>query len=378
MKAREIAPRWEPRLLLLTTTFLAAFGVAAVYGASSIVALQGGEPGSAFALRQAIGVAVGAVLLVVGARTDYHVWQRYAWPIWGGVFAILVIMLLPIASPIVLELNGARRWVGFRGLSIQPSEFAKFTIVAWTAMLAAKKGTGVRDLKKGLVPFLVIVVPTAAAISFQPSLSMALLVVLLAGVVLFSAGARVGHFILIGMVAVPFLWREITLVQYRLQRWLGFLSPGTDYADGGWQIQQSLIGIGAGRLFGVGFGEGTQKMGYLPYGYSDFIFSTIGEEWGFLGVVGVVAAFSLFVWLGLRIARAAEDPFGTLLAVGLTALVGVTAFLHMAVTLGVVPTTGIPLPFISFGRSNLLVSLFATGVLLNIAGGRRPRASQSR
>lgn len=368
--------RWEPRLLLLTTTFLVAFGVAAVYGASSIVALQSGQPGSAFAFRQVIGVAAGGVLLIIAARTDYHVWERHAWHVWGVLFAVLVIMLMPFASPLVLELNGARRWVGLPGFSIQPSEFAKFAIVAWTAMLAAKKGPGVRDLKKGLVPFVVIIVPTAAAISFQPSLSMALLVVLLAGVVLFSAGARVGHFILLGMVAVPFLWREITSVQYRMQRWLGFLSPGTDYADGGWQIQQSLIGIGAGRVFGVGFGEGTQKMGYLPYGYSDFIFSTIGEEWGFLGVVALVFAFTLFVWLGLRIARSADDPFGTLLGVGLTALVGVTAFLHMAVTLGVVPTTGIPLPFISFGRSNLLVSLFATGVLLNIADGRRSRSGR--
>ena len=205
---------------------------------------------------------------------------------------------------------------------------------------------------------------------------MALSVCLLAGIVLFSAGARIGHFIVIGLVAVPFAWREVTAIQYRMQRWLTFLGPGTDYADSGWQIQQSLMGIGAGRLFGVGFGQGMQKMGYLPYGYSDFIFSTIGEEWGFVGVTVLILLFVTFVGLGLRIARTSRDRFGTLLAVGLTSLVGVTAFLHMAVTLGVVPTTGLPLPFISYGRSNLIVSLLATGVLVSI--GERVTPSKSR
>lgn len=369
-------PTWETRLLLLITAGLVVFGVAAVYGASSIVAVQSGEPGSVFALRQLVGVTIGGGVLFVAARMDYHVWQRMAWQLLGVVSLLLLILLLPFASAIVLEIHGARRWIGIGGVSFQPSEFAKFAVLVWTAMLAAKKGNRIREFNRGLLPFLVVLVPVAGLILLEPALSMALSVCLLAGIVLFSAGARIGHFIVIGLVAVPFAWREVTAIQYRMQRWLTFLGPGTDYADSGWQIQQSLMGIGAGRLFGVGFGQGMQKMGYLPYGYSDFIFSTIGEEWGFVGVTVLILLFVTFVGLGLRIARTSRDRFGTLLAVGLTSLVGVTAFLHMAVTLGVVPTTGLPLPFISYGRSNLIVSMLATGVLVSI--GERVTPSKSR
>jgi cell division protein FtsW len=157
-----------------------------------------------------------------------------------------------------------------------------------------------------------------------------------------------------------------------------FLSPGADISEANWQIRQSLIGVGSGQLFGVGFGQGMQKLGYLPYAYSDFIFSTIGEEWGFLGSAVIVALFALYIGIGLRIARTAPDQFGTLLATGFTALVGVTAILHIAVTLALVPTTGLPLPFISFGGSNLLVSLFGTGVLINVGNHRGVGAEQAR
>ncbi len=155
-------------------------------------------------------------------------------------------------------------------------------------------------------------------------------------------------------------------VQYRLARMITFLSAGVESVEASWQIEQSLIGIGAGRTLGVGFGEGTQKLGYLPYAYSDFIFSTIGEEWGFVGATLIILLFAAFVWVGLRIARNAPDGFGMLLAVGLTSLVGLTAVLHIAVTLALIPTTGLPLPFISYGRSNLLVSIISAGVLVSI------------
>jgi cell division protein FtsW len=168
------------------------------------------------------------------------------------------------------------------------------------------------------------------------------------------------------MVSVPLVWHELTQVQYRLARMLTFLSAGADASEASWQIQQSLIGMGAGRTIGVGFGEGLQKLGYLPLAYSDFIFSTIGEEWGFVGVTLIVLLFALWIWMGLRIARSAPDLFGMLLATGLTTMIGVTAILHMAVTLAMVPTTGQPLPFVSYGRTALLVSLFATGVIINV------------
>jgi cell division protein FtsW len=233
-------------------------------------------------------------------------------------------------------------------------------------MLAAKKGETLREFKRGVLPFLVVVGPICALILFQPNLSTATIVALLAGTVMFTAGAKIGHFLLLIIAAIPLAFRELTQVQYRLARVTAFFSAGPDVTQTNWQIEQSLVGMGAGGLIGVGFGEGLQKLGYLPLAYSDFIFSTIGEEWGFLGVTFVVTLFALYVWMGVLIARRAPDPFGMYLATGITAMTGVTAALHMAVSLALVPTTGLPLPFISYGRSALLMSLFATGVLVNI------------
>lgn len=368
---------WELRLLAVVTATLVVFGIAAVYGASSLVAVQQGEPGAAFALRQLAGAAAGGIVVLVVARLDYHLWQRLAWPLVAVAAAALAVPYLPGARTLAPEINGARRWIDLGFVTVQPSEFAKYAVVVWTAMLATKKGEGVRDFRRGLLPFIVIVGPLSALVLFQPDLSTALDIVLLAGIVLFTAGARIGHFLVLGLIAVPLLWREIVTVQYRLSRVLTFLSPGGDAQEASWQITQSLIGMGAGQVFGVGFGEGQQKLGYLPYAYSDFIFSTIGEEWGFVGVCLIALLFAAFIGLGFRIARTASDAFGMLLAVGLTVLVGAAAILHMAVTLAIVPTTGLPLPFISYGRSSLLMSLLAVGVLASIGSPAR-RAPPSR
>jgi cell division protein FtsW len=357
---------WEGRLFAAVAATLSVFGVAAVYGASSIMAVQQGHPGSYYALRQLVGAVAGGMLLVIAARADYHVWQRLAWPMILVALVLLTIPYLPGLRALAPEVNGARRWIRVGPARFQSSEFAKFAIVAWAAALAAKKGDLVRQFKRGVLPFLVIVGPICGLILFQPNLSTAALAAILLGVVLFTAGAKIGHFLLLLLAAIPIAWHELTQVQYRLARVLTFLSTGTDAGETSWQIRQSLIGMGAGRAFGVGFGQGLQKLGYLPLAFSDFIFSTIGEEWGFAGVIVIVLLFALYVWMGLRIARRAPDLFGMLLAAGLTALVGVTAFLHMAVTVALVPTTGLPLPFISFGRSALLVSLFATGVVVNV------------
>jgi cell division protein FtsW len=255
-------------------------------------------------------------------------------------------------------------------VTVQPSELAKFAVVAWTAMLAAKKGEQIREFKRGILPVLVIVGPVTLLIFLEPHLSMALLVALLAGIVLFTAGARIGHFLLIMIVAMPVLYGAVASAQYRLARVLTFLNAGDAPSEATWQVHQSLVGIGQGRFFGVGFGQGQQKLGYLPYAYSDFIFSTIGEEWGFVGVLVISALFGLFLWAGFRIARTAPDLFGQLLAVGLTAMIGASAILHVGVSLAVVPATGVTLPFISYGRSSLLVALVATGVLVSIGQAR--------
>jgi cell division protein FtsW len=366
---------WEPRLLGILAAVLAVFGVAAVYGASSLWAVREGYGGAYYALKQFQGVLVGVVVLLIAARTDYHHWRRVGWPLIAIAAATLLVVLLPFTRSIAPEVNGARRWLDL-GIRVQPSEFAKFAVVVWTAMLAAKKGEAIREFKTGLLPFLIVLIPLAGMVVLEPDLSTGTIVLLIAGTILFVAGARIGHFLLLGLVALPILWHEVTSVQYRLARLVGFLGSGGDAADAGWQIQQSLIGLGAGRVFGVGFGEGMHKLGYLQYAYSDFIFSTIGEEWGFVGVVLMLALFGGFLFIGLRVARRAPDPFGTYLATGIVVMIGLATVLHIGVTLAVVPTTGISLPFLSYGRSALLVTFLATGVLINVArqGGEPERS----
>jgi len=364
---------WEARLLAVVTAVLVVFGIAAVYGASSLVTTSGGQVGASFALRQAVGAAVGGIVATILARLDYHRWRDWAWPLLGVTAFLLVIPLLPFTHAITPTINGSRRWVNLGIVSLQPSELAKFAVVAWCAMLAAKKGDAIRSFRRGLLPFLVILVPLAGLIFLEPNLSMALLVAILAGVVLFTAGARIGHFLLLGTAAVPVLYGAVASAQYRLARVLTFLNPGAAPTEATWQVQQSLTGIGAGQLLGVGVGQGQQKLGYLTYAYSDFIFSTIGEEWGFLGVLAIAVLFGTFLWLGFRIARAAGDPFGQLLATGITAMIGLSVVLHIGVTLAVIPATGVTLPFISYGRSSLIVTLAATGVLASVARAIRNR-----
>ncbi len=289
--------RWETRLLTLVAAILVVFGLTAVYGASSLLTISGGQVGSSFALKQALGAAVGGIVAALLARSDYRKWQRWAWPVLGLAAVLLLIPLLPFTHRIAPTINGARRWVNLGFVTVQPSELAKFAVVVWTAMLAAKKGERIRTFQYGLLPFIVVLTPLLVLIFFEPNLSMAVLVALLAGVVLFTAGARIGHFLALAVVATPLLFGAVASAQYRLARVITFLNPGSAPSEATWQVHQSLVGIGAGRLFGVGLGQGQQKLGYLPYAYSDFIFSTIGEEWGFLGVLALLVLFGTFVWL---------------------------------------------------------------------------------
>jgi len=375
--------RWETRLLGMVTAMLVVFGIAATYGAASQVMLEGQNVGIGFALRQLSGAFVGGLLLLIASRLDYYRWRQLAWPLLFVTIGFLLVPLLPFTRAIAPPINGARRWVDVGPFNFQPSELARVVVVIWCAMLASKKGEQVREFKKGVLPFILILGVVSVLILLEPNLSMATVVALLGGLVLFTSGAKIGHFALFAGVAMILVFHQIRDVQYRLARLLTFLSPGDATTQAGFQIHQSLVGIGSGQIFGVGFGEGQQKLGYLPYAYSDFLFSTIGEEWGFIGIVVVVFLFSLFCWLGFRIARTATDPFGQYLAVGLTAAIGLTAFMHMAVSLGLIPTTGLTLPFMSYGRSSQVISLLATGILINVgrlrgsaraAGPRKGRA----
>lgn len=360
--------RWETRLLAVVTAVLTVFGIATLYAAATLERDAWG-----FFTKQLTGAVGGTVLMVIVSRVDYHRWRDYAWPLLLATVVLLLIPLLPFTRSISPVINGARRWISIGPLTLQPSEVARFAVAVWAAMLAAKKGELVRGFKKGVAPFLVVLGAVSLLILLEPNLSMAILVTLIGGVVLFTAGAKIGHFLLLGVagvfVAVSLIWAE----PYRLTRLRCFLEP---CGDAGFQLSQALLGFGAGGPLGVGFGQGQLKLHYLPYAYSDFLFSTIGEEWGFLGVLVIVSLFGLFCWLGFRIARTAPDAFGQYLATGLTATVALAALLHMCVTLGLLPTTGLAFPFMSYGRSGLVMALVSVGVLINIGRQRRVRGEQ--
>lgn len=363
--------RWETRLLVVLTITMTVFGIASMYSASSQ------EAGFASAMSQLIGALAGFVVMLVVSRFDYVRWRPLAWPILGLTVLLLLIPLLSFTEGISPVRNGARRWVDLPGVSVQPSELARFTIVLWAAALAAKKGAQIREFKKGVLPFLLVFGLVSLMIMGQPSLSMATLVALLGVVVLFAAGAKAGQFALMVLAVILVVVSKILTTDFRIARFLAFLDPRGSVQGAGLQLDQSLVGFGAGGLFGVGFGEGQQKLNYLPYAYSDFLFSAIGEEWGFVGSLVVILLFGTFCWVGFRIARTARDPFGQFLAAGLTAGIGLTAFLHISVTLGLLPTTGLPLPFMSFGRSALMINLLSVGVIVSVGRmrGRLERRS---
>jgi len=358
---------WEAPMLLLLTIVLLSFGLVMVYSASAVNAQTLGLADYHFVVRQALGGAVGMVLLVVLAEVDYHWWGRLAWPLVGVTALALAVLVIPGTEAIAPRVNGARRWLTLGPVAVQPSEFAKLVLIAWTAKLAVKKQELLPSLSRGLMPFLVIWGLIALLVFLEPNLSTAALIVLLAALVVFAAGARIGHFLVLGLIGLPLLWSQIESVQYRLRRVLAFLDPSHDPAGVSYQINQSLIALGSGELFGRGFGRGEQKFGFLPEPHNDFIFAMIGEEWGFLGTAFMVLMFGAFGLVGYRVARQAPDLFGFLLAIGVTNLIVVQALLHMAVALALVPTTGVTLPFISYGRSSLLVCLAAVGVLLSVA-----------
>lgn len=370
--------RWETRLLGVVTAVLVAFGIATIYSSSSLLVSKtpgGGVVGGSFALTQFLGALVGGIIMLTISRIDYRLLRPLAWPLMIGSIILLIVIILPFTpNAIAPRFNGARRWIKIGPTQVQVSEVVRLVVIIWCAMLATKKGDQVRQFRKGVMPFLVILGFTSLLILLEPNMSMAVLVALIGGIVLFTAGAKIGHFLLLGTGGVVLgLWL-IQIAGYRADRLDKFLN-GAETTS---QIYQSLVGFGSGGLFGVGYGYGQQKFGFLYSAYSDFIFSAIGEEWGFLGVLFIITLFTIFCWLGFRIARTAEDPFGQYLATGLTAAVGLTAVMHMAVNLNLMPTTGLTLPFVSNGRSSLVVSLAGVGILLSIGRMRgRPERRQS-
>lgn len=368
----DIRYRWymgvEARLLLLITATLLAFGLVTVFSASSMAAQSRNLGSSFFFTRQLIGILAGIVALAVFAKVDAELWRKYAWPLMILSMLLLLIIILPFTESIAPRIRGSRRFL--IGSSLQPSELGKIAVIVWTSMLVVKKGETLRRLTKGLLPFLVVIGVLDLLVALEPDLSVAMMYTLIMAIILFAGGVRIGHFVVLGIVAVPVLWGQLQRLNYALLRMTAFFDPGSAPTHLNDQLRQSLIAVGSGQIFGVGLGQGRQQLGFLPLAYDDFIAGSIGEEWGFLGLSLVILSFAGYAFLGFRIARKARSQFLQLTAVGITATVVITAFLHIGVAIGLLPTTGLTLPFISYGRSNMVLSLLMTGILVNIGSTR--------
>jgi cell division protein FtsW len=366
-----ITQRWqmgaEARALVILTGVMLAFGLASVYSASAIVEMEAGYGHAYLLLRQVAGIAIGIILFAIAAKLDAQIWEKWAWPVMIISLVLLAIVILPFTAAIAPRVHGSRRYLF--GTSLQPSELAKLAVVVWTAMLVVKKGEMLRRLTKGLLPFLVVIGALDLLAMLEPDLSTAMMFTLMMGIILFAGGVRIGHFVALGVLLIPLVYVKIERLNYVLLRMSAFFDPGKA-PEVNYQLKQSLIALGSGQIFGVGFGKGRQQYGFLPFGYDDFIAAHIGEEWGFIGIVLLIIAFAVFGALGFRIARKARTPFLQLVAVGLTVTVVLTAYLHIGVAIGLLPTTGLTLPFISYGRSNLVLSLVMTGILVNIGSTR--------
>jgi len=362
-----LGKRHENMILSLCALILTGVGAVMVYSASSVTAESSarlGHDAAYFFKRQVLFAAVGASVALVLARVDYDVYRRRIWPIMGATLALLVLVFVP---GIRHAANGASRWINLRVVTFQPSELAKFVLVAYAAYAVDRRGENPREGWKAFVPMLAVMAAYAALILKEPDFGMAVVIVASFVALLYIAGFP--WRLLTGLVGAGLLGIVFLIVSkpYRMARLSAFFDPFSQAQAAGYQVVQSLIAFSNGGLLGTGIGAGKQKLFYLPEMHTDYIFSVIGEELGFAGVVAVGACFLTLVWVGFRIAARARDPFGKYLAMGLSIVVGVQALANMMVGLKMLPPKGMVLPFLSYGGSSLVLHLAAVGVLVNIS-----------
>jgi cell division protein FtsW len=351
--------------LYLPVIALAGLGVVMVYSASSIVAADRYGDAAYFLKRQAIWVGLGLAAMLITQRIHYGALRRFTPAL---LFLAVVALGLVLVPGIGRVAGGARRWIALGGpFSFQPAEAAKLAMVLYLANFLAHRGARLSEFRRGVAPPVLIAGLMFGLILAQPDLGSAMIIGLVTFLMLFVAGARIVHLAGLAALGIPGMLIAILGEEYRRQRLLAFLDPWGDPQGAGFHIIQSLLALGSGGFLGVGLGNSRQKFFYLPERHTDFIFSVLGEELGLLGTGAVVVLFALFAYRGFRVARRAPDQFGALLAAGITTMIVLQAVLNIGVTTGVLPITGVPLPFLSFGGSSFLFTLVACGVLLNVS-----------
>ena len=355
-------------LVLLVVVGLVGFGTVMVYSASSALAQFRFDSGHFFLKRWIFRMVASLVAMCLVMRIDYHRWARSArFFLVLGFLGLLLLVMFKLFG--IGKVRGAYRWIPLPGGAFQPSDLMRLVLVIYLAESIGRRQDRIRDFLRGYVPHIVVVGAAMGLILLQPDLGTALAIGLTCTLMLYTGGVRLTHLLGTGLALMPFLYALVFVIGYRKERVLSFLNPDDHVQGAGYQVTQSLLALGSGGTTGVGLGQSLQKYFFLPEPHTDFVFSIVGEELGLVGTAGLVLLFLIFGRLGFRIARTAPDLHGFLLASGITCMVLVYTFINMGVCTGLLPTTGLPLPFISYGGSSLLLTLIATGILINV--GRR-------
>ena len=349
--------------LFSATVGLALFGVVMVYSASAMIAVQENHSQFHYVLKQGIWTLIGFGAMFVTMRFDYQRLNR-GWIIYGLLLLTIVLLLAVFAFPPV---NGARRWIKLSGFSAQPSEVAKLSLAMFVAYVIERKSGDESSFWKTFLPCMFALMILAGLVAKEPDLGTALMLAIIAFTMCFAGGVRPKYLALATVPGLLFVGKMLIFTPFRMRRLVAFINPWADAQGTGYQVVQSLIAVGSGGQHGLGFAQGRQKLLFLPFAHSDFIFAVIGEELGLIGALIVIFVFAVFLWRGMRAALRAPDRFGMLLGIGIVVGIVAQALLNMSVVLALLPTKGIPLPFISYGGSSLVPTLAGVGILLNIS-----------
>jgi cell division protein FtsW len=357
-------------VLFMTIILLVGVSVVMVYSASTVMAMERYHQPYLFLTKQLMWAVLGVALMWMVMRIDYRIYRQRPF-IWTALALVLLCLIAVLFSPAV---NGAKRWFGVMGLGIQPSELAKVIGIIFIAEALDRRMHRIDDVTYSILPIAVVVVPLVGLVLVEPDFGTSMSLAIVAAVMIFTAGLNWRYITGAFLCALPALYIVTMGTAYRRRRMLTFLNPWENPLGDGFQIIQSLIAVGTGGITGRGLMNGVQKLFYLPEPHTDFIYSVVAEETGVIGATFLLLCFLVITWRGLRAALRAPDSFGAFLAIGLTTMVAVQALVNISVVLGLMPTKGIPLPFISFGGSSLLISLLAMGILLNVSQHAAPEA----
>ncbi|HVS20454.1 MAG TPA: putative lipid II flippase FtsW, partial [Pyrinomonadaceae bacterium] len=349
------ADKW----LFSATIGLALFGVVMVYSASAVIALQENHSQFHYVIKQSVWTLIGFAAMFMAIRFDYHRLNR-RWIVYGLLLATVLLLIAVFGfSPV----NGACRWIKFAGFSAQPSEIAKLALALFLARFLERRAGSETSFWKTFLPCIIVTGALAGLVVKEPDLGTALMLAIICFAICFAAGVRPRHMIYASVPALLFVGKMLIFTPFRWRRMASFVDPWADQQGAGYQVVQSLIAVGSGGPHGLGFAQGRQKLLFLPFAHSDFIFAVIGEELGLVGTLIVVFVFAIFLWRGMRAALRAPDRFGMLLGIGIVVGIVAQALLNMSVVLALMPTKGIPLPFISYGGSSLVATLAGVGIL---------------